>query len=63
MTNGDIVGATTIMSAVFEATVVLPLRVRCDGYYGSGLVTAAKGAKAAMVETEAYTAQGGCEVV
>ena len=28
VTNGDIAGATTIMSAVFEATVVLPLRVR-----------------------------------
>ena len=35
----------------------------CDGYYGSRLVTVEKGAKAAMVETEAYTAQGGCEVV
>ena len=34
-----------------------------DGYYGSGLVVAAKGAKATMVETEAYTTQGGCEVV
>ena len=28
VTNGDTAGATTIVSAVFEATVVLPLRVR-----------------------------------